>query len=100
MFLHRTERSACSGLFQEGWMMSVGFEPQFHKRVARHKGVHAWMPLPQPRTLMPVKSVFYRQWQIEERLKLQAAGETVLPDNDRRSNIASAIGAQDSRECG
>lgn len=78
--------------------MSFSFEPQFHKRVTRHKGTRAWMPLPQPRTLMPVKSVFYRQWQIEERLKLQAAGETVLPGDDRRAESAPAAVTRDGRE--
>lgn len=64
--------------------MAVSFEPQFHKRIAHHKGARAWVALPQPKTLMPVKTVFYRQWQIEERLKLQEAGETVLPNNNGR----------------
>lgn len=64
--------------------MSVSFKPQFHKRVVRYKSAHIWIALPHPKTLMPVKSVFYRQWQMEERLKLQEAGETVLQEPDRR----------------
>lgn len=64
--------------------MAVSFEPQFHKRIAYYKGARAWVALPQPKTLMPVKTVFYRQWQIEEQLKLQEAGETVLPSINGR----------------
>ncbi|TCS36642.1 hypothetical protein EDC30_106184 [Paucimonas lemoignei] len=58
--------------------MAVSFEPQFHKRVNRNQEERAWIALPHPRTLVPVKSMFYRQWQFEERVRLQEAGEIVL----------------------
>jgi hypothetical protein len=62
--------------------MATSFEPQFHKRINRNKGTGQWIALPTPRTLIPVKSVFFQQWQIEERLRLQEAGEVVLQDSD------------------
>jgi len=64
--------------------MAASFEPQFHKSVLRDEGKRIWVALPQPRTLLPVKTTFYRRWQFEERLKLEEAGETVLLEKDWR----------------
>lgn len=69
--------------------MTVSFEPQFHRRIGRNQNVSAWIALPPPETLVPAKSAFYRQWQLEERMKLQAAGETVLPDEYADSQSAA-----------
>jgi hypothetical protein len=58
--------------------MAIRFEPQFHKRLTPGRSGSVWVALPHPRTLIPVKLHFYREWQLEESVKLQEAGETVL----------------------
>ena len=58
--------------------MPIEFDPQFHKRISRSEKSSVWVALPHPRTLIPVKTTFYRKWQFEERLKLQEAGDVVL----------------------
>ncbi|MBC3919118.1 hypothetical protein H8L32_16625 [Undibacterium sp. CY18W] len=58
--------------------MTIKFEPQFHKKMSQ-SGDHAvWVALPHPRTIIPVKAHYYRQWQFEEQLKIQGAGDVVL----------------------
>ncbi|HEY8101071.1 MAG TPA: hypothetical protein VIF82_09975 [Burkholderiaceae bacterium] len=61
------------------------FEPQFHRILEQGHNHSVWIALPHPRTLIPLKKIFYRKWQLEECLKLQAAGETVVvsENNDR-----------------
>lgn len=58
--------------------MMIDFIPQFHKRVSRNTEGGAWVAIPHPRTLIPIKTLYYRTWQQEERLRLQQAGEEVL----------------------
>lgn len=58
--------------------MTINFIPQFHKRISRNTEGSAWVAIPHPRTLIPVKTLYYRTWQQEERLRLQLAGEEVL----------------------
>lgn len=58
--------------------MSIKFDPQFHKKIS-HDGRNAvWVAMPHPRTVIPVKTMFYRKWQFEECLKIQEAGDVVL----------------------
>jgi hypothetical protein len=59
--------------------MAPDFEPQFHKRVANGDNTSVWVALPHPRTVLPVKASFYLKWQMEERIRLEKAGETVAP---------------------
>ncbi|RZI44806.1 hypothetical protein EGT07_05205 [Herbaspirillum sp. HC18] len=58
--------------------MAIDFTPQFHKRLSKHNGRNIWVAIPHPRTLIPVKTAYYRAWQQEERLRLTNAGEEVL----------------------
>jgi hypothetical protein len=58
--------------------MAIDFTPQFHRKVSHSAGACVWVAIPHPRTLMPVKTIYYRVWQQEEHLRLQRAGETVL----------------------
>lgn len=58
--------------------MAIDFTPQFHKRISQNGGRNLWVAIPHPKTLIPVKTVYYRAWQHEECLRLQEAGEEVL----------------------
>ncbi|HZW21358.1 hypothetical protein [Noviherbaspirillum sp.] len=58
--------------------MAIDFTPQFHKRLSRNSGHGVWVPVPHPRTLIPVKTQYYRAWQQEECLRLRSAGEEVM----------------------
>lgn len=66
--------------------MKNTFDPQFHKCVAQSNDHGVWMALPHPRTLVSFKAECYKQWELEERLKLQEAGEELVsqPGNDQR----------------
>lgn len=59
--------------------MSIKFEPQFHKQISQNGKSNVWVALPHSKTTIPVKTRIYDQWQYEERLKIQEAGDTVLP---------------------
>jgi hypothetical protein len=56
----------------------MDFMPQFHRRATRSDGRRVWIAVPHPKTLVPEKTHYYRDWQREERLRLQNAGEHVL----------------------
>ena len=58
--------------------MAINFIPQFHKRVSQNPEQSVWVAIPHPKTLIPVKTIYYRNWQQEECLRLQNAGEEVL----------------------
>lgn len=58
--------------------MSIDFIPQFHRKISRHGEQNVWVAVPHPKTLIPIKTVYYRTWQQEESLRLQKAGEEVL----------------------
>lgn len=58
--------------------MAIDFTPQFHKRLSKGDGRNVWVAIPHPRTLIPVKTAYYRAWQQEECLRLTKAGEDVL----------------------
>jgi len=58
--------------------MAIHFLPQFHKKISRSDGRNVWIAIPHPKTLIPVKTVYYRNWQQEECLRLQEAGEEVM----------------------
>ena len=58
--------------------MGIDFTPQFHRKLSRNKDGNVWIAIPHPKTLVPVKTMYYRTWQQEERLRLVNAGEEVL----------------------
>ncbi|OWW22152.1 hypothetical protein [Noviherbaspirillum denitrificans] len=58
--------------------MAIDFTPQFHKRLSRVGGHGVWVAVPYPRTLIPVKTLYYRTWQQEECARLRNAGEEVV----------------------
>jgi hypothetical protein len=62
----------------KGEKMPIEFDPQFHKKITQSEKNSVWVALPHPRTVIPVKTMFYRKWQFEECLRLQEAGEIVL----------------------
>jgi hypothetical protein len=64
-------------LFHRGEIKMPDFEPQFHKRMALGAGKPIWVALPNPKSELPVKAEFYQKWQMEERMRLEKAGETV-----------------------
>lgn len=58
--------------------MGIDFTPQFHRMLSRHKSANVWVAIPHPKTLIPVKTAYYRAWQQEECARLRSAGEEVL----------------------
>lgn len=58
--------------------MAIDFTPQFHRRTPQNNGRNVWVAIPHPKTLIQVKTAYYRAWQQEERLRLQSAGEDVM----------------------
>lgn len=43
--------------------MAIDFTPQFHKRISQQPERSVWVAIPHPRTLIPVKTIYYRAWQ-------------------------------------
>jgi hypothetical protein len=60
--------------------MPITFDPQFHRKIKQASNHSVWQAMPHPRTVIPVKSTYYQKWQAEESLRLQEAGEIVLPN--------------------
>lgn len=58
--------------------MGIDFTPQFHRKLSKNNGRNVWVAIPHPRTLIPVKTVYYRTWQQEECVRLRIAGEEVV----------------------
>lgn len=58
--------------------MAAFFQPQFHRHVVLNGHERAWIALPYPNSVIAAKAIFYQHWQIEERMKLEKAGETVV----------------------
>lgn len=61
-----------------GANMAINFTPQFHKRLSTNNGRNVWVAIPHPKTLIPVKTAYYRTWQQEECQRLRQAGEEVI----------------------
>jgi len=71
--------------------VAINFTPQFHRRLSlRNKDV--WVALPYPKTLIPAKTIYYRNWQQEESLRLAQEGETVLVISDDDGAVADGDG--------
>jgi hypothetical protein len=58
--------------------MSITFDPQFHKKIKQTGNYSVWQATPHPKSVIPVKSMYYQKWQDEECLRLQENGEIVL----------------------
>jgi hypothetical protein len=66
------------GQKQQGAGMSLNFTPQFHRRLSSKETRAVWVPLPHPKTVIPVKAMYYRTWQQEESMRLRELGDEVL----------------------
>ncbi len=58
--------------------MDINFTPQFHQKLTRSDDEVVWVALPRPYTLLALKERFYRDWETEERTRLEQAGDVVL----------------------
>jgi hypothetical protein len=62
----------------KGIKMSLKFTPQFHRKLSSTGTRTVWVPLPHPRTVIQVKTMYYRTWQQEESMRLREVGDDVL----------------------
>jgi hypothetical protein len=63
---------------QQGASMSLNFTPQFHRKLSTKETHAVWVPLPHPKTVIAVKTMYYRTWQQEESMRLRERGDEVL----------------------